>query len=523
MYNLKIIYRGLVILILLSFPILVLSQGASAFHIDSLSVHDVGIVEIVQPSGTTQRLSPHQDEWIHFDDGIFKTGIGISGGGTFEGAIRITPKELTLPGQLTAVRFYHYVRPGYNTSHSGTIKIYGNGTEIIPGPLLFSQPYTVDSPDGGAWEEIPLFSVVPVNSKEDLWVSIEITHDSGEYPLGMDKGPAVHGKGDWIRLGANWRELYKSPYYIDRNWNIWAKIEPAEQGSPGSYAVEAIIGNYGTDNETFNVTATIRLLENTSPFYTDTILVSNLSINSSTTAFFQNVTFDEEGVYVINIFTNLSIDENPTNDQQNKVFIIRIPDTTPPVTTHLITGTKGDNEWYITNVTIVLSAEDRYEPSGVEYTYYKLYEEDEWNIYYDSINISKDDYYNLSYYSVDYAGNIEGIKGPFLIKVDQTPPTINLTIKHMIVKWVFIAQVSDVSSGINKVVFYLDNILLGEITETPYEWTWMGTGSHSVKAISYDNAGNSKVSDVIPVSVDLSSKCVINNQVLLLGNLASKS
>jgi len=166
-------------------------------------------------------------DWIHFDDGTNVDAIGLTSGGTFEFAIRITPTELVeYDGyELTIVRWHH----GYTSSppHSGTIKIYAQGTSSKPGGLITSESFTVSS---AGWFEIPLSNPPIIDASKDIWVSIRVTHAAGEYPAGVGPGPVVAGKGGWISLdGVNWEQLGIDYPTLNYNWNIWAKLEmPSE-------------------------------------------------------------------------------------------------------------------------------------------------------------------------------------------------------------------------------------------------------------------------------------------------------
>ena len=201
------------------------------------------------------------------------------------------------------------------------------------------------------------------------------------------------------------------------------------------------------------------------------------------------------------------------NTEATKQVAFRIQyDVVPPVTTHHLDGTMGQNNWFINAVTVTLSAVD--DSAGVASTTYKL-NAGTWTPYTGAFLITGDAAaHSLSYYSVDKVGNTESVKEATL-KIDQTKPTITLTVnKTGLMKWLLTATVSDETSGIAKVEFYLDGILLGNKTESPYEWNCTQTGT--AQAIVYDNAGNSKVSDAIPFSVDLelNSKSATNNQVV---------
>jgi hypothetical protein len=126
--------------------------------------------------------------------------------------------------------------------------------------------------------------------------------------------------------------------------------------------------------------------------------------------------------------------------------------------------------------------------------------------YTNPVEVCEDGEHTLEYYSVDNAGNEEDVKGPFDFKIDQILPTIELTVENTVLNtWVMTADVADETSGVAKVEFYLDDDLLGEDTEEPFEWEWSGTGSHSVYAIVYDLAGNLQQSEIVESSANLQS------------------
>jgi len=201
-----------------------------------------------------------------------------------------------------------------------------------------------------------------------------------------------------------------------------------------------------------------------------------------------------------------SVDNAGNTESVKGPFIFKI-DKTKPVTTHAFSGTMGNNNWYISNVTFTLTATDPSPPkktdsvstlstvkgpSGINHTYYKV-DNGNWVVYSTPVTVSLDGSHNLSYYSVDNAGNTEPVKGPFLFKIDKTPPNITLVKERISFNQVkFTAQVSDNTSGIDRVEFFLDGVLQSNDTQSPYEWTWTGFGNHQVTATVYDMAGNSK-------------------------------
>lgn len=188
---------------------------------------------------------------------------------------------------------------------------------------------------------------------------------------------------------------------------------------------------------------------------------------------------------------------NPTSILMNgnkTVTAYFTQDSTPPVTTSALTGTMGQNNWYVSDVTVTLSATDP--PAGkspfiVNHTYYKI-DSGAWIQYITPFVISTDGQHTVSYYSVDKTGNTETTK-TVSFKIDKITPTITLTKEQIdLFNVKFIAQVSDETSGIDRVEFSVDGVVQYTDTQSPYEWTWTGLGDYTVTATAYDVAGNSQ-------------------------------
>jgi hypothetical protein len=162
----------------------------------------------------------------------------------------------------------------------------------------------------------------------------------------------------------------------------------------------------------------------------------------------------------------------------------------------------GDDDWYVSDVTITLTATDPWPyiaPSGVNNTYIS-FDGVTFELYTTPVIVDTDgDDIQFWYYSDDMNGNVEDVNGPVTFKRDATSPTIDLSWDgdNMII----IADVDDATSGVARVEFFVDDEYLGEVTAPPFEWEWSGSGSgHTAQAIVYDIAGNSKVSAVIDSS-----------------------
>jgi len=169
-----------------------------------------------------------------------------------------------------------------------------------------------------------------------------------------------------------------------------------------------------------------------------------------------------------------------------------------------ILGVMGENNWYISHVTIGFS----YDPKFVQEIRYSI-NEGNWNLYTEPFAISDDGVFLVSYYWLDMDGK-QLYGRPFQIWIDQTPPTITLT-KHKILldknKLRFEADVSDATSGVERVEFYLDDEIRDTVTNEPYEWIYEKADGdeeeHFVHAIVYDVAGHSEASETL--STPLSS------------------
>jgi pimeloyl-ACP methyl ester carboxylesterase len=107
------------------------------------------------------------------------------------------------------------------------------------------------------------------------------------------------------------------------------------------------------------------------------------------------------------------------------------PDTTAPTTTVTTTGTLGKNAWYISNVTVVLTATDT--ESGVASTTYSLDNGTTWLLYTAPVTIANEGTTTLFYRSVDKAGNIEATS-TLTLKIDKTAPEASVTFDPSIQK-----------------------------------------------------------------------------------------
>ena len=277
---------------------------------------------------------------------------------------------------------------------------------------------------------------------------------------------------------------------------------------PGTYNVAGIAKDLGSFTE-HNIQVNTKIWKQVGKadvlFYQENVTVTTLTPGQTADVTFPDVTFAnaDEGNFRLEMRTMLAGDDRPSNDKKTLSFVIQAPDITPPVTNATLAGTLGQQSWYVSNVTVTLSATDPAGgrtmnggkwPTGVNHTYYKI-DNGAWTEYTTPFMVTTDGQHVVSYYSDDKAGNNEAPKS-ISFKMDRTAPTITLsgTPQNLLkTKWLFVANVTDVTSGIAKVEFYVDDALIGTVTTAPYEFLYHGTGQDA-QAIVYDNAGNSKMS-----------------------------
>jgi len=111
------------------------------------------------------------------------------------------------------------------------------------------------------------------------------------------------------------------------------------------------------------------------------------------------------------------------NDKQDS-FVCKLSRDFPPVTIIDLSGTLGNNDWFISDVLVTLTATD--DISGIDYTEYS-YDGTNWLLYSEPFIIPIEGEITIYYRSVDNAGNFETIKYQ-PVKIDQTSPVT--TISH---------------------------------------------------------------------------------------------
>ena len=206
--------------------------------------------------------------------------------------------------------------------------------------------------------------------------------------------------------------------------------------------------------------------------------------------------------------------DNAGNVEATKAQSIQInstpTDTTAPTSTIACNAGGCSSGWFAGAVSVTLSAVDsggsgvatiRYTTNGSEPTASST-------IFTGPFTVSATS--TVRYRAWDNAGNVEATKSQ-LIQIDTTAPQVTLTspASGATVSGVvrLEATASDIGSGVARVEFYVDGKLEGTSTLLPYRINWntnakkVSKGSHTIYAVVFDRAGNSRTTTPITVTV----------------------
>jgi hypothetical protein len=153
----------------------------------------------------------------------------------------------------------------------------------------------------------------------------------------------------------------------------------------------------------------------------------------------------------------------------------------PLLTTASLSGTLGQNGWYMSPVNVRLEATGG--ELGVNWTSYSL-DGTNWSYYNAVIQHQTEGVSTMTYYSRDGAGGLETVKS-VEIKIDMTPPTTVASVSGRNLSLV----AADGVSGVDMTFYRVDSGSWLEYTGTI---ELSGDESHEVEYYSVDNAGNTE-------------------------------
>jgi len=206
-----------------------------------------------------------------------------------------------------------------------------------------------------------------------------------------------------------------------------------------------------------------------------------------------NHEYNDEGIYYVTL--TVRDNDNATDDDDIEVLI----DVTPPETNYSI---EEEKEWYNEEVEITLNATDNM--SGINVTYYKINNE-EWETYNGSFNVSSEGINTVYFYSIDNAGNEEQEKN-FEVKIDFTPPETTYSINATYGKngWIrdsakITLNATDNLSGVNATYYKING---GSWEKYDGKIEIATDGEYTIRFYSIDNAGNIEDEKNLTLKID---------------------
>jgi hypothetical protein len=475
--------------------------------------HDVAVNGFTEPADDGSRDCEYE---LIYDDDYWCWGFGSTTGHIYM-ANRWTPTELAgLDGMaITSVMWKNHD----SVNHDGTITVYGEGTSSAPGAVLTTQTFTGL---GYGWHDIALDNPVTIDETEDLWLCCDVFHASGQYPMECSC-PGIVGKTCFFSTdGASWLDLVAYGY----NCAVCLRGCVNEDTGPptpeiyipcGNQEICVEVENLGTFDEP-NCEVHYEIYEYISNYPDPTLDDSGFVLVDLDVGQVENVcltthNFDETGVYEVIVWiepeggivdgvTDCYVD----NNYDSKAIGV---DCCPPESEHTLDPAEpnGEGNWYTVDVEVCIEAVDPPCPdpceqgiiSGVDVIKYEVNGvPGEISGSSGCFTLDQDGNNLVKYYAIDNAGN-EETEHIFTVAIDTTDPSCDLQYEtyqdesgnYMVD---FEAVAADVTSGMNRVEFKKDGVLLDTINAPPYtlSYAWQeGDGSKTFYAYAYDNAGNS--------------------------------
>jgi len=198
----------------------------------------------------------------------------------------------------------------------------------------------------------------------------------------------------------------------------------------------------------------------------------------------------------VDVFGNVYVSDRTiyVSDSTNRIQVFKPSDAIPPLTAINLSGTLGNGDWYISDVSVTLTATDNTGGSGVAKMEYSLDDGATQTTYTAPFSIVEEEITTILAKSTDEAGNVEEPPVSKVVKVDETPPAINIsspTAKDYLHSENITIQFT-VEDNVSGIVFQsakLNEVKVanGEIIDL----LTLNLGSHVFKVTTTDNAGNS--------------------------------
>lgn len=223
--------------------------------------------------------------------------------------------------------------------------------------------------------------------------------------------------------------------------------------------------------------------------------------------------FHWDGVDWINITTSVDTVNNIITGISpilSPFAIGELEDITSPITTINPSGTTGNNSWYVSDVSIMLIADDS-DGWGIDQTEYSLDEGITWITYTSPFIIAEEGTTLIKARSTDLAGNVEDPSVELIVNLDKINPSITefQLSPHVVANGsstTISVQVTDDVSGVDTVTYLLDNGTSGALAFDEITGVWQASisppiGVYSIILEATDTAGNIQTSGLLYLAV----------------------
>jgi hypothetical protein len=195
--------------------------------------------------------------------------------------------------------------------------------------------------------------------------------------------------------------------------------------------------------------------------------------------------------------------DNAGNLEDEKSFTLKV-DTIKPISDYSLEGVVGNNDWYITNINVSISATD-IDGSGVDKSYHRVSGDIPWIEYITSFNMAEEGINTIEYYSIDYADNEEDFKS-FDTYIDTVAPETTFSLDGLVgtggwyISTVYIElSGSDGTSGYNNTYYRINE---GDWIEYTEIFNITVEGTNTLDYYSIDNAGNLEDIESLDINID---------------------
>ena len=157
------------------------------------------------------------------DKGLYSS-IGTTSNATYRVATRFTTDDLTgLVGRkIVKVDFY---LNGADVTSNEVVNVWEGGSYGNPGTLVYTHDVSAEVKHN-EWTSHTLTQPVEIKANKEYWAGYSVDISSG-YPIAIDGGPMVDGKGAWIYWSNTWKQLTDVNPSFSYNFLIRAVVGPS--------------------------------------------------------------------------------------------------------------------------------------------------------------------------------------------------------------------------------------------------------------------------------------------------------